>query len=128
MLEITTAPDCGNAPKQAYVRDMLSACARGDRDTVSRAVADDWTHRIAGRAATTGAEATDAVIAALSPAGLEAVHFSVLMSHGRLVSAMGTLRTASEVSDFCCVITFSGHGKNALIAECVTFVASPTHG
>lgn len=125
MVTISTSPDCGNAPKQAYVRDVLVAAARSDRDAVASAVSEGWAHRLAGETRTTGDAATDALIAALTPEGLDSVAFSVIMSHGKLVAASGTLRGASR-TEFCCMITFSGHGKSATMAECVTYLA-PVH-
>jgi hypothetical protein len=122
MVTISTSPDCGNAPKQAYVRDVLAAAARADRDAVASAVSEGWAHRLAGEAGTSGDAATDALVAALTPEGLHSVAFSAIMSHGKLVAASGTLHGARD-TEFCCMITFSGHGKTATIAECVTYLA-----
>lgn len=124
MITVTTSPNCGNAPKQAYIRDVLTAAARGDRDTVAQAVTADWTHRVAGRPPASGDDAADELIAEMSPAGLETLDFIVVMSHGKLAAASGWLTGKSGRVEFCCMVTFSGHSKSARIAECVTYLAT----
>ena len=125
MITVTSSPNCGNAPKQAYIRDVLVAAARGDHDAVVQAVADGWTHRVAGRPPATGEAATEELIAEMSPPGLESLDFTALMSHGKLAAASGWLIGKGTRTEFCCMITFTGHSKTARIAECVTYLATP---
>lgn len=124
MVTVTTSPNCGNAPKQTYVQDLLAAAARGERDLVAQAVADGWTHRVAGRPPATGDDATDELIAEMSPPGLESIDFTALISHGKFVAASGWLIGKGTRTEFCCMITFTGHSKTARIAECVTYLAA----
>lgn len=124
MITVTTSPDCGNAPKQAYIRDVLVAAARAEREAVAQAVAANWTHRVAGRPPAHGEDATDELIAEMSPPGLESLDFVILMSHGKLAAASGWLSGQGTRTEFCCVITFTGHSKTASIAECVTYLAA----
>lgn len=123
MITVTTSPHCGNAPKQAYVRDVLIAAARGEREAVSKAVAANWTHRVAGRPPAAADDATDELIAEMSPPGLESIDFTTLMSHGKLAAASGWLSGQGIRTEFCCLVTFSGHSKSAQIAQCVTYLA-----
>ena len=124
MITVTTSPTCGNAPKQTYIRDVLTAAARGERAAVAQAVADGWTHRVAGRPPATGEDATEELIAEMSPAGLESLDFTVVMSHGKLVAASGWLIGQGTRTEFCCMITLTGHSNTARIAECVTYLAA----
>lgn len=124
MIVVTTSPHCGNAPKQAYVRDVLVAAARGESNAVAQAVVASWTHRVAGRPPATGGDATDELIAEMSPPGLESIDFTTLMSHGKFVAASGWLIGQGVQTEFCCLFTFTGHSKTAQIAECVTYLAS----
>ena len=122
MITVTMSPDCGNAPKQAYIRDVLTSAARGERAAVAQAVADDWTYRVAGRPPATGEAAIDELIAEMSPPGLESLAITALMSHGKLAAASGWLLGKGTRTEFCCMLTFTGHTKTARIADCVTYL------
>lgn len=124
MITVSSSPHCGNAPRQAYIHDVLVAAARGERETVAQGVATGWTHRVAGRPPATGDDATDELIAEMSPPGLESIDFTTLMSHGKLAAASGWLIGQGTRTEFCCIITFTGHSKTARIAECITYLAT----
>lgn len=124
MITVTSSPNYNNTPKQAYIHGVLVAAARAERDAVVQAVADGWTHRVAGRPPATGEDATDELIAEMSPPGLESLDFTALISHGKIVAASGWLIGTGTRTEFCCMITFTGHSKTARIAECVTYLAA----
>lgn len=124
MVTVTASPNCGNAPRQAQVRDVLAAAARGERSVVELAVATDWEHRVAGRPPAFGDHATEELLAEMSPPGLKSIDFTTVISHGKFAMASGWLMGPGTQTEFCCVVTFSGHSNTARIATCVTYLAA----
>ncbi|WP_084102086.1 hypothetical protein [Demequina sp. NBRC 110051] len=122
MVDIDVAADCGNVPKQAFVRDMLVAGVRGDDDGVQAALEPDATVRPAG-AEPSPDHAASRLVEAMTPPGLSRIRLDTVISHGKVVVAAGALVCEGEQHEFCHVVTFSGHGKTARVAHITLYGA-----
>lgn len=123
MVDIEIAPDCGNAPKQAQVRDLIVAAATGQRAAVEAAVEPGLVARRAGGAGVEGAAAVDSVMGELDPRGLTGLRLDTVFSHGKFVAAAGVLIRGERHEEFCHLVTYSGHGKTARVASITMFGA-----
>lgn len=122
-LDVEVAPDCGNAPRKARLRDWLIDLAAGDIDRVCAELADDVVWETAGSDTLTGIEEVRARIERLAEPRVSRLRVRYLLSHGKEVAAEGT--TAGDEGDqrFVRLITYSGHGTNAQISRIVSYYA-----
>ena len=123
MVDIEITPDCGNAPKQTQVRDLIVAAATGRRDAVEAAVGPGFVARRAGGMGVEGAKAVDSVRGLLGPDGLTALRLDMVFSHGKFVAATGVLIRGDTAEEFCHLVTYGGHGKTARVASITMFGA-----
>ncbi|WP_144268300.1 hypothetical protein [Demequina sp. NBRC 110055] len=123
MVDIEITPDCGNAPKQAQVRDLIVAAATGQRDAFEAAVEPGFVARHAGGTSVEGAKAVDSVIGMLGPDGLTGLRLDLVFSHGTFVAATGVLIRGDKAEEFCHLVTYGGHGKTARVASITMFGA-----
>ena len=122
-LDVEVAPDCGNAPRKAHIRDWLVHLAAGDIDSVCAELADDVVWETAGSDTLTGIEEVRSRIERLAERKVSRLQIRYLLSHGKEVAAEGS--TAGDEGDqrFVRLITYSGHGKNANISRIVSYHA-----
>ena len=119
-LRINVETDCGNAPRKARVRDWLVALAEGDADAVCRDLDDDVCWDVAGQERHDGIGEVRTYVERLTERHVDELTICHLLSHGKQVAAEG----ADASSRFAHVITFTGHGKNAKIAEIISYFAT----
>ena len=119
-LRIYVEADCGNAPRKAHVRDWLVALAEGDADAVCRDLDNDVCWDVAGQQRYDGIGEVRAYVEKLTEEHIDELTICHLLSHGKQVAAEGT----NTSSRFAHIITYTGHGKTAKIAEIITYFAT----
>ena len=117
-LSVSVDADCGNAPRKAQVRDWLIALAEADLDTVCSELDDDVRWDVAGNGTYVGIDEVRSHVRDEHD-GITRLHLRHLLSHGKQVCAEG----ATDNQRFALVVTYSGHGKTAKIAEIVSYLA-----
>lgn len=122
-LKVTVDADCGNAPKKEQVRDWVIDLARGNVKEVCESLSDDVTWEEAGSDTTSGTESVRSRITELARSEVSAIEVRHLLSHGKQVVVEGTLTCDGSDERFVHIITFSGHGKGAMISEVLTYRA-----
>lgn len=120
-LVVVIEADCGNAPKKARVRDWLISLAQGDIDAVCGEFDEGVRWDAAGDRCYRGIDAVRSYVARLTEE--QTTHLSIhhLLSHGKQVAVEG----ATNLERFAHVVTFTGHGKTAKLAEVVSY-STPT--
>lgn len=119
-LQINVEADCGNAPRKAHVRDWLIAFAKGDADAVCRDLADDVCWDVAGKQRYDGIGEVRTYVEKLTEEHVDELTICHLLSHGKQVAAEGTTTS----SRFAHIITYTGHGKTAKIAEIISYTVA----
>ena len=122
-LDIEVAPDCGNAPRKAQLREWLISLAAGDIESVCAELADDVVWDTAGSDTLTGIEEVRSRIERLAERKISRLQIRHLLSHGKEIAAEGT--TVGDEGDqrFVRLVTYGGHGKNAKISRIVSYHA-----
>lgn len=118
-LDVKVEADCGNAPRKAQVRDWLIALAEGDVDAVCRELDDDACWDVVGHQRYDGIDEVRGYVERLAEDHVDQLSIRHLLSHGKQVAAEGTTTT----SRFAHVITYTGHGKTAKVAEIISYLA-----
>ena len=118
-IKVEVDADCGNAPRKAQVRDWLIALAKGDSETVSHELDDQVRWEVAGDRVRDGIEEVRRYIELLAEDRVTQISIRHLLSHGKQVAAEG----ATDSRRFAHVITYTGHGKTAKIAEIISYHA-----
>lgn len=123
MVSINVEADCGNSPKNLFLRDFHVALAKQDADMVLANVADDVTWEVVGQRTVQGkADFTEALEKGWATA-LDSVTLEHVITHGKVGSANGTLTTAEGATyGFCNICTFASHAKNASIRTITSYL------
>ena len=118
-MEVIIDADCGNAPKKLQVRDWLVAVASADTAAAGSLLTDDVVCDLASGDAVTGRAG---VLDALVGRPARELVVSNLLSHGKHVAAEGRItREGAQPERFACFLTYTGHGKAALVGNIVWF-------
>ncbi|MDA2810533.1 nuclear transport factor 2 family protein [Nocardiopsis sp. RSe5-2] len=122
MVQVTAAPDCGNAPRKQVLRDFAVAMAEHDTDSLLSAVADDVEWEIVGRRTVRGKADFAAAVAAGVDRRAETLRMDSILTHGREGAVSSRLGLPGGGGLRCCdVYTFSGHGKTATIKRITSY-------
>lgn len=121
-LEVTVDADCGNAPRKAQVRDWLIALAEADVETVCSELAGDVRWDVVGSRVYAGVDEVRRRVQQFAADRGSRLFIRHLLSHGKQVCAEG----ATSTQRFVHVITYTGHGKTAKIAEIVSYFGATT--
>lgn len=118
-MDIVVEVDCGNAPRKAQIRDWLIALEGADNMVLAGLLAADVVWERVGEETWRG---SGVALANVPDAPARSLRVSSMLSHGKQVAAEGSvLRADGSDIRFAHIITFSGHGKAALIESVVTY-------
>ena len=123
MTQITAPTNCGNAPKQLFIKDFLSFTAQGEIENALQMLTEDVELDIPGHATRQGKAAVAQLLREdAAREKVAALIISNLLSHGTKCAADGVLQFAggSEVR-FCGIYQFSSNSKNAKIKQITTY-------
>ncbi|MDA2805400.1 nuclear transport factor 2 family protein [Nocardiopsis suaedae] len=122
MVQVTAAPDCGNAPKKQVLRDVTVALAERDTEKLLSAVADDVEWEIVGRRTVHGKSGFAAAVTAAAERQAETLRLDSILTHGSEGAVGSRMGFPGGGGMRCCdVYAFSGHGKTAKIKRITSF-------
>lgn len=123
MTTITVNQDCGNSPKNAFVRDFNIAFAENEVEFILDNVSDDITWTMSGDQEIQGkSDFTEAVRNMKDEKTTELI-IDHAITHGAIGAVDGTLKLDNgTVYAFCDMYEFSSHGKNAKIQTITSYV------
>ena len=107
MTKLTVTPDCGNAPKKAFLRDFNVAFARADIPTLLASVTDDFHWETVGEKRIAGKAAFAAALEEMKQHTAAELVIDKIITHGREAAVSGTI--------------VMGDGKHFTFAEIYTF-------
>lgn len=122
MVQVTAAPDCGNAPRKQVLRDFAVAIAERDTDGLLSTVAADVEWDIVGRRTVRGKADFAAAVTAVVDRPAETLQMDSILTHGREGAVSSRMGFPGGGELRCCdVYTFSGHGKTAKITRITSY-------
>ena len=126
MTKLTVSPDCGNAPKRAFIRDFNVAFAQADIPTLLAAVTGDIRWDMVGDKVISGKEAFAAAMEDMKEHRATELIIDRIVTHGREAAASGTLVMENgRRYAFADMYTFRG-AKGDKIAAMTSFVVDIT--
>lgn len=123
MPKIITKENCGNAPKQKFILDFLTALANMEVEKAMDMLSEDAQLEIVGQKVYSGKEKIkDIIIKDGARSKLKKLEIATIISHGKICAANGVMdfKDGSNVA-FNNMYTFSSHGKNAKLKEIKTY-------
>ncbi|MEO1052087.1 MAG: nuclear transport factor 2 family protein [Bacteroidota bacterium] len=121
MTKITVKPDCGNAPRKAFLRDFNSAFAKGDAGFIIDHVSDDMLWIIHGDKTIKGKEAFANEINVMKDYVADELIIEHIITHGREASCNGVMKMGSKTYNFCDVYRFT-NTTSLIIKEMYSYV------
>lgn len=123
MVKVVMQEDCGNAPKQKFIRDFCVANANADITTVMNMVTEDIRLEIPGYATVSGKEEIQKLLQEdANRSKVTELLIANILTHGKRGVANGTLVFADGgVVAFCNMYTFNNHSKNAKLQLIQTY-------
>lgn len=115
MTKIINQPNCGNAPKQQFIRDFYVAIAENELDKAFGMMTDNIIAKIPGYTTASGINAVKNLIS--KDAGRTKIGELTIentITHGKYGAINGKMFFEDgEEMEFCSVCAFSSHAKNA---------------
>lgn len=121
MTKITIPEDCGNSPRQIFLKKFNTAFAKGDANFIIDHVSDDIIWCIHGDKKLEGKDAFAKEIHSMKEYVADEMIMHNIITHGRTASANGEIRMAGKNYAFCDVYRFTG-AKGSIIKEIQSFV------
>ncbi|MBM3137073.1 MAG: nuclear transport factor 2 family protein [Chloroflexi bacterium] len=121
-MEIKILADCGNSPKNLFLRDFSLAFARGNVDEVLCRVSDDIVVTLVGERELRGRQALADYLGSLPLKRVSEIEISHVLSHGRSGAVDGKIAlTDGGQLAFSCVVDFSS-AKGDRISRIAVYV------
>jgi SnoaL-like domain len=128
MVELRMAPDCGNAPKRALLRDYAVALADRNLADMLSVVSDDVEWEVVG-SRRTGKDGFSGTVDRLLAGEVADLTLHSVLTHGDEGCVTGVMRmTDGRRIRFCDVYKFTGHSKSAKIKTITSFTVEVTAG
>jgi|SRR5690606_7150020 hypothetical protein len=115
MPKITIQPDCGNAPRKLFLKDLIVAWAEGDSDFFTNILPDHITWEVVGSRNISGkANFLNELVGHKLWKSRELV-IDTIITHGRDAAVSGRILAADKsVYSFCDVFRFKGAGGSTI--------------
>ena len=107
MTKITIPEDCGNSPRQTFLKEFNKAFAKGDAEFVIAHVSEDIVWWIYGDKKLEGKEAFSKEVLGMKENIADEMILHHVINHGRTASANGEIKMSGKVYAFCDVYGFT---------------------
>jgi len=122
MTVIRGGEDCGNSPKNIFLRDLTIAFARGDAKDILDRVTEDILWNFAGRRTIRGKQDFAAALEQMKNDPVVEITIRHVVSHGKAGAVNGTRKLESGTNTaFCDVYEFSS-AKGTSVREITSYV------
>ncbi len=112
-IKIVSPPDCENAPKKKFLKNLIMAFATNDFLFVSEYTSEDIYWNIVNDISIQGHE--EVVKALEITSRISEIEILNIITHGKRASVNGTLKfEGNNIYSFCNVYTFVSAGKNTI--------------
>lgn len=115
MAKINVQPDCGNAPRKVFLKELYSSLANGDSQLLSENLQNNFVWEIIGQKQLIGKENFLNELSELKIWRIKELTIETIITHGADASVSGQI-IANDNSKFCfCdVVKFKGAGETKL--------------
>ena len=121
MTKITVAPDCGNAPRKVFLKDLNIAFATGNADFIIDHVSNDITWVMHGDKTVKGKEGFIGLMNILRQDIADELILHNIITHGREAAANGEMIMGTRKYSFCDVYHFT-NTTSSIIKEMHSYV------
>ncbi len=121
MVELSIREDCGNAPKQQFIKDFNIAFANADKEQLLSSITDDAEWQLVGDTTYVGKAAIRDALASMTIGAAKKLTLNTVLSHGTGCAANGVITFEDAEVAFCEVYEFSSHGKDARIKKLTSY-------
>jgi hypothetical protein len=122
MANIQIQPDCGNAPRKLFLRDLLIAIVDGNMKHVQKIIPDNISWDIVGQKQITNQEQCLKELKGHASWNAKQLIVDTIITHGPFASVSGLITGADKTTyRFCNVYRFKGAG-GATINSITTFL------
>lgn len=122
MIKITSAPDCGNAPKKEFLKQMNIAFANGNSEFLAESITDKIVWVIIGRKKIEGKEKFKEELEKMKAEKVSELTLARILTHGKEGAVSGIMKMQNgkqyAFSDF---YEFSG-AKGTKVKEITSYV------
>jgi hypothetical protein len=123
MAKITVHPDCNNAPKKAFIRDLEVAFAEGKIDFLIESFDQDIRWEMVGDKVINGIESAAQEINTMVDGSIQELVIEDIITHGDSGAAYGTMTfNDGNCFAYCDIFTFTSHANDAKIKKMSSFV------
>ena len=91
MVIVTVTADCGNSPKNHFIKDFLVAFAHEDNPKIVEMVSDDVVWDVVGHSTITGKEAFQKALDGIPSGQVKEFILDNVLTHGKLGAASGQI-------------------------------------
>ncbi|MCX2678734.1 nuclear transport factor 2 family protein [Galbibacter sp. EGI 63066] len=122
MIKITVTPDCGNAPKREFLKEINIAFAKGNSDFIIESVTDKIVWEIIGDKIIEGKEKFTDELEKMKAEKASELILERVLTHGREGAVSGIMKMANgEKYAFSDFYEFSG-AKGAKVKTIISYV------
>jgi len=115
MAKINIQPDCGNAPRKLFLKDLNVALANGDIDFFTKNIQDSITWEVVGQSQVTGKENYFKAINGHKLWKVKELTIDTIITHGPDASVSGQIIAADNSTfTFCDIYRFKGAGGTTI--------------
>jgi hypothetical protein len=122
MPKISIQPDCGNAPRKLFLKDLNVALANGDMDFICNIIPETVNWEIIGETKVTGRQDYLQAILKHKLWKVKELTIDTIITHGPDAAVKGSVRTSDNLKfAFCNIYNFKGAG-GTIIKSISTFL------
>ena len=122
MTKVIVGEDCGNSPKNIFLKELTAAFAKGDSKYILAHVTDDIRWNIVGDGSIDGKDGFADALKQMKNTKVKTVTFHHIATHGKSGFVNGTTRWENgKTSTFCDVYEFS-NTKGSAVKEITSYV------
>ncbi|MEO1253313.1 MAG: nuclear transport factor 2 family protein, partial [Bacteroidota bacterium] len=121
LTKITVTPDCGNAPRKEFLKNLNIAFATGDADFIIEHVSEDIKWNIYGDKHINGKEDFTKEMNIMKDYTADEVVIHSIITHGREAALNGEMKMGEKTYAFCDVYRFT-NTKNDMIKQMDSYV------
>lgn len=123
MVKVKVQPDCGNAPKKAFIRDFMIAFANHDMAFILSSLDDEAEWHVLGKEVLQGDDAVENALNYLLKSPVKEMTLETIITHGADGSVNGSMTLSDgDLFGFCHVFSFKSAGKQAKVKQIASYV------
>lgn len=126
MAKIQIQPDCGNAPRKLFLKELNIAFAKGDLDLIKDAIPDHINWDIVGQKSVTGKDGYLNALKGYKLWKVKELIVDTIITHGSDASVSGQIIASDKsIYKFCDIYRFKGAGGTSINSITTFLIKQP---